>query len=52
MKMKIQYVGHSAFHISTDIANRLLSIITDPWFDKGSFILNGHDILRITGTNK
>lgn len=39
MKMKIQYIGHSTFHISIDIGNQLLSIITDPWFDKGSFIL-------------
>lgn len=39
MKMKIQYIGHSTFHISVDVDNQLLSIITDPWFDKGSFML-------------
>jgi len=39
MKVHIRYIGHSTFLLHLNSGKEKISIMTDPWFDKGTFYL-------------
>ncbi len=39
MKVHIRYIGHSTFLLHLNSEKEKISIMTDPWFDKGTFYL-------------